>query len=52
MISLAIFLVAIDAWINMMFEEEKKPLGSYGRFIGLAIGGFSAYNAFILLSSI
>lgn len=51
LLSLATYLTAIDAWINMMFEEKNKPLGSYGRFVGFAFGAFSAYNGFILMSS-
>jgi hypothetical protein len=42
---------AVDSWIATIFEEAKKPIGSYGRFIGFAFGHFTGYNIFIALSS-
>jgi MFS family permease len=51
MLSLSILMSAVDSWIATIFEEAKKPIGSYGRFIGFAFGHFTGYNIFIALSS-
>ena len=51
MLSLALLMSAVDGWIPTLFEEEKKPIGSYGRFIGFGLGAFLAYNIFLLLNS-
>ena len=35
MIVQAMNLIALDAWIARLFDEEKRGLGSYSRFFGL-----------------
>ena len=50
-INLATYWTAVDSWIPIIFPERLKARGSYGRWFGIASGGFIGNRIFILLNS-
>ena len=33
-VCLSVYMTAMDGWISTLFEDDMKPKGSYGRFLG------------------